>query len=276
MKTISILIFYFGVLSFTFAQNELVEVDGAIVVSNSSATPVDGTIRYASGDFQGYKAGVWVSLTGSAGGGSSPWASSSNGISYNNVEVHDSGTSGRIDFTSSSHVYQMSPEGATFTTRDDGTYKFGYYGPEEFGPTTSNNMTLGSSTYRWMEIWSINPLNTASDKRLKKDISPLNYGLAEILKLEPVQYKWKEGHDKEMLGLIAQDVESVIPQVVSHNVLSEEEIERIEADGGGRVVTEENKDSYSMSYSQLIPVLINSIKELNAEIEVLKEALKER
>lgn len=164
----------------------------------------------------------------------------------------------------------MSPEGSTFTTRDDGTYKFGYYGPDEFGPTSSNSMTLGSSPYRWAEIWSINPLNMASDRRLKKDIQPIAYGLNEVLQLRSVEYKWINGHDRKMLGLIAQEVEEIVPTVVRHDILSEEEIQDIESQGGGRVVKDENKDSYSMSYSQLIPVLIKAIQELNEKVETLE------
>lgn len=245
------------------------QIIGGISFGDYAGAPVDGAIKYSSGEFEGYKAGVWTALT-------SPWEESANGISYNNVEIHDSGSSGRIDFTSSSHVYQLSPEGATFTMRDDGTYKYGYYGgTDEVGPTSNNSLKLGSSTYRWMEIWSVNPLNTSSDKRLKKEIKPLQYGLSEILLLNPVQYKWIDGHDKEMIGLIAQDVEPIIPNVVGHHKLTREQINSIESEGGGRVVTEENKDSYSMSYSQLIPVLINSVKELNAELEILKAELAE-
>ena len=188
-------------------------------------------------------------------------------------------TNGRINVNSSSHDYQFSAEGTTFTVRDDLTYKFGYYGPDEFGPTANNNMTLGSSTYRWMEIWSNNPLNTASDRRLKKNIKPTQFGLKEVLQLEPVEYNWKVGHDKTMIGLIAQDVENVVPHVVSHNVLTDAEIERIESEGGGRTVSESDKDNYSMSYSQLIPVLIKAIQEQQVLLEqqkILVEQLQSR
>ena len=246
-----------------------IDADAGLTVGDYTATPSDGTIRYNTDDFQGYKNGDWTSL-------SSPWEDSTNGISYNGVEIHSTINNGRIDFNSSSSVYQLSPEGATFTMRDDGTYKYGYYGSsDEVGPTSSNTLRLGSSTYRWMEIWSVNPLNTSSDKRLKKDIKPLEFGLDEILELNPVQYKWIDGHDKEMIGLIAQDVKPIIPNVVGHHVLTDEEILQIESAGGGRVVTEENRDSYSMSYSQLIPVLINSVKELHAEVEALRSELED-
>ena len=137
-------------------------------------------------------------------------------------------------------------------------------------------MRLGSSSYRWMEVWSVNPLNTSSDRRLKKNIQPTQFGLNEVLQLQPVEYKWKEGHDKTMIGLIAQDVENIIPPVVSHNVMSEEEIKKIESEGGGRTVSEINKDNYSMSYSQLIPVLINAIQELNQKVVELENELKNR
>lgn len=51
---------------------ESIHTDGAILIGDATGT-TDGTIRYAGGDFEGRKAGAWVSLT--AAGGSSAWNS---------------------------------------------------------------------------------------------------------------------------------------------------------------------------------------------------------
>lgn len=108
-------------------------------------------------------------------------------------------------------------------------------------PGANNTYTLGSSTRRWSTIYSQNALNTASDRRLKTNIANLNYGLKEIMALEPVSYNWKTTPDTDKkLGLIAQDVRKIIPEVVKG---------------------EESKETLTIAYSDLIPVLINAIKE---------------
>jgi hypothetical protein len=104
-----------------------------------------------------------------------------------------------------------------------------------------------------------------SDRRLKQDVENLNYGLNEILALNPKSYNWKNrGQDYKSLGLIAQEVQSVIKEIVH--------------------VAEDKDKTLSVSYTELIPVLIKAIQEqqdiikqqdtkingLSAELELLK------
>ncbi len=95
-----------------------------------------------------------------------------------------------------------------------------------------------------------------SDKRLKRDIEPIGYGLAEILQLEPKKYYWKNRADteKKSLGLLAQDVQKIIENVV---------YEREDVD-----------KTLSVNYTELIPVLIKAIQEQQQQIDTLKELLK--
>ena len=92
-----------------------------------------------------------------------------------------------------------------------------------------------------------------SDIRLKENIKPTNYGLNELLKLNPVEFKWKEKDGKE-IGLIAQEVEKIVPEVIKEN-------KRINDDTLYKQV----------DYEKLVPVLINSIKELNERIKKLED-----
>jgi hypothetical protein len=88
--------------------------------------------------------------------------------------------------------------------------------------------------------------NGASDLRLKKDITNSVYGLAEILKLRSVTYKLKEGDDRAHLGFIAQEVQPVIPEVVSPS----------------------NKNGMlGIEYGSLVPVLAKAIQEQQKLIE---------
>lgn len=81
-------------------------------------------------------------------------------------------------------------------------------------------------------------LTQSSDKRLKKNISKLNYGLKEVLKLEPKSYILKSSDEKSM-GFIAQDVEEIMPELVKTN------------DDGFK----------SLAYSLMPAVIVNAIKE---------------
>lgn len=84
---------------------------------------------------------------------------------------------------------------------------------------------------------------------MKKNITTLEYSLIEVTQLNPVSYDWKEeysnlGTSREV-GLIAQEVQQVIPEVVYTN-------------GNGMM---------GISYEKLTPVLINAIKEQQGIID---------
>lgn len=91
-----------------------------------------------------------------------------------------------------------------------------------------------------------------SDALAKTNIAPIKYGLSTINKLKPVNYNFIKDPtgrtDKLELGLLAQEVELLMPELV-------------------RVDSEGNK---LLNYTGLIPVLIKSIQELQLEIAELK------
>ncbi len=99
-----------------------------------------------------------------------------------------------------------------------------------FSINESGNATLSGS------------LTQNSDKRLKKSITDLPYGLNEVLQLEPKSYNWKNREeDKKSLGLIAQDVQPIIKEIVN--------------------TSDDEMKTLGISYTELIPVLINAIKQ---------------
>lgn len=131
-----------------------------------------------------------------------------------------------------------------------------------FIPSTTNQVYLGTSGNRWREIWSQNPLNTSSDRRLKKNIVEIKYGLEEIMKLEAVSYNWKNNNDSKLqLGFIAQDVEKIVPEIVSKSGISDEEFAKLEEKGVSI------SDTYGMQYTGLIPVLVKAVQEQQRNIE---------
>ena len=100
-----------------------------------------------------------------------------------------------------------------------------------------------------------------SDERDKSDIEPLEIGLDFINQLQPRKFKWMirntdVDQGKEAAGFIAQEV-----LAVSQNS---------NADYLGLVDTS-NPDQFTFGATGLIPVLVNAIKELKGEIELLKQ-----
>jgi hypothetical protein len=93
---------------------------------------------------------------------------------------------------------------------------------------------------------------TFSDARLKKNILPLSNALNSVLSLNGVNFDWKTDENPGMglasarqIGLIAQDVEKILPELVS--------------DGPNGFKT--------VDYSKITPVLIEAIKEQQRQIQ---------
>jgi hypothetical protein len=144
--------------------------------------------------------------------------------------------------------------GQSFKIRQESTSQ------DLFKLTSTGNLFLpalaGSSGSTPLHVTS-NGLVTvsSSDWNLKEQILPLEYGLDEICSLNPVSFKWKKeiqselGSEKE-IGLIAQEVAEVIPEIV------------------GRTV---NTPHLYVDYAKLVPVLVQSIKQLNDELSKVKK-----
>jgi hypothetical protein len=97
-----------------------------------------------------------------------------------------------------------------------------------------------------------------SDISLKENIQPLTDSLDKILNLSGVEFNFKDdAAKKKTIGLIAQDVEKILPEIV---------------------VKSETTGLESVDYAKLVPVLIEALKEQQKEIDNLKsqmESLKE-
>jgi hypothetical protein len=102
----------------------------------------------------------------------------------------------------------------------------------------------------------INPTATAlvctSDERLKKNIRPMGDGLTQIMALRPVHFNWNAestdtpGHP----GFIAQQVQQIIPEVVS---------------------TDPTTGLLSIGYSDLVPAVVSAMHQMETEITTLHE-----
>ncbi|MBY0413665.1 MAG: tail fiber domain-containing protein, partial [Bdellovibrionales bacterium] len=119
-------------------------------------------------------------------------------------------------------------------------------------PAVDNTTTLGSSTYRFTNIYATGTIISTSDGRQKKDIVDSDLGLEFINKLRPVSFTWRQGDDSVThYGLIAQDTEKTILKLRGKD-----------ANLAGIVDHDSETDRYGIRYTELISPIIKAIKEL--------------
>lgn len=134
-------------------------------------------------------------------------------------------------------------------------------------PTTDNLRSLGTSTYRWKDVWAVDGTINTSDRRLKKDIQPINYGLTELMKLNPVSFLWnQEGMDRERrLGFIAQELQPILKEVVR--------TEEIVSDPTTKQDSWAATTRLGVAYTEIIPVAVKAIQEQQVIIEAQKQEM---
>ncbi len=148
---------------------------------------------------------------------------------------------------------------------DFGNFIMGPYA--NWSPTVDNNFDLGRSNFRWDDVYATAGVVNTSDIRLKKNIKELNYGLAEVMKLEPISYQWKHNRNlsEVKLGFSAQQLLEVIPEVVkTHDYVYPDEKKP------SVLTPNENLGVY---YSDIIPVLTKAIQEQQEIINALEQRL---
>ena len=96
---------------------------------------------------------------------------------------------------------------------------------------------------------------TISDERLKENIQPIDDALAKVKQLKGCTFTYTVD-GKDSAGLIAQDVEKVLPSAVSEKELP------LKMDDGVAYKT--------VQYDQTIGLLVEAIKELTAKVEELE------
>jgi hypothetical protein len=107
----------------------------------------------------------------------------------------------------------------------------------------NNNAQFGGN------ITAIYDVTAYSDARVKKNITTIEKALDKVLQLRGVSYQRTDmDSDKTHIGVIAQEIQQILPEVVS----------------------EDDKGHLSVAYGNIIGVLIEAIKEQHTQIETLK------
>jgi len=231
---------------------EALDVEGALKVGTTSNTNA-GTIRYSGTDFEGYVGGEWKSLTGgvwSKNSGNDAYFSEGRiGIGFNaplqplhirtnsgasgflfdrtdnpNFVKLITGTNGSAFYFSNDHRFQFTPGDNIFDVNADfsnllvvfGTGQANYGGRVGIG-----TMTPGAKLHVNGSIMHEGTV-TMSDARLKKNVKPLEYGLEAVMRLTPIKYEYNGRANTtdgaEHIGLFAQDLQRVVPELVEEHV----------------------------------------------------------
>jgi hypothetical protein len=130
------------------------------------------------------------------------------------------------------------------------------------GSDFMNCYSTSGSAYRFYvsntgTIFATSTTITAiSDQRLKENVRDLDFGLSEIMSLQPRKFDWKKGKGldkKDDVGFIAQEFETVFPNSVNTSKAGADGIEY-----------------KTVNHSELIPTLVKAIQELKAEFDAYK------
>jgi hypothetical protein len=233
-------------------------IDGAsyapLYLSNS------GTQR---GYFTGYSGGLIINASTGTLSLNNGGANVGVGITVPLTKLHVAGASPgvRIDATTGADP--------RLSFYDNGVEKFdifvtsgqlrtysGVYGNYVQTIFTSGNIAISSTTdngYRFYvsgTIYATGNITANSDLTLKKNLTIIDNPTDKLMQLNGYAYQWKSD-DSHQYGVIAQEVEKILPYAVSTG----------------------NDGIKGVSYNQIIPVLIEAVKEQKKELEELRDIL---
>ena len=153
--------------------------------------------------------------------------------------------------TDSNTVITLSGDDATFA--DDVTVNGTVYATG-LGTTSNTILTLSGDDATFADDVTVNgDVTVASDVRLKANIVSLGATLAKLLLIDGKSYTMKKD-GKQKIGLLAQDIQKVFPELVSKN----------------------DNEMLAVNYQGLVPVLINALKEQDDKMKKQEGKLKEQ
>jgi hypothetical protein len=111
----------------------------------------------------------------------------------------------------------------------------------------------------------------ASDKRLKSNIQNITNALDKVQNINGVTYEWNDNvsdlgfnpRKKNDVGVIAQEIQAILPEAVDMAPFDRD------VDGNSK----SGEEYLTVKYEKIVPLLIEAIKELKAEVEELKGKL---
>jgi len=142
--------------------------------------------------------------------------------------------------------------GPQLRMQTNGIIPFGVSRYDQTGPVISL-AARGSQVGTITVTTSGTSYNTTSDERLKKNIKDAEESGSKIDALKVRQFDWRGTDEHQRYGVIAQEVESVYPEMVSKP-------------------SGEEDPYYVVDYSKLVPLLLKEIQALRARVAALEAA----
>jgi hypothetical protein len=208
--------------------------------------------------------------------------------SFSNYAVYGQGYNG-VYGQGQVGVYGFSNNGG-----GDGVHGFAYgengYGVYGYSATSLGVYGVTSNTNSYAGYFAGKVFSsggyTSSDKKLKQDITAVTNALEIILKLQPKTYKFRQDGNYKLMnlplgkhyGLIAQDVESILPDLVNdskfdtkmvHPNVKETTNKSQAAAIQSTLSSNETIEFKALNYTELIPILIKGMQEQQTQIEKL-------
>lgn len=192
----------------------------------------------------------------------------SNGSSVGDITITSTETGIGLEFTTNRGGIRTTSAGNWWVDASGGS--FGLSGSRfsftvDIMPNANNGASLGTSGFRWNDIWATNSHIQSSDRNIKKDIQ---YGLEEYDALfdaiKPVTFRYIDGTSgRTHMGIIAQDLEEALNEL---GISTQDCAAFVKAES-------DNPDipgyDYAVRYGEFIPLLIY-------QVQKIKEALKDK
>lgn len=190
------------------------------------------------------------------------------GSTVGSIEITNTQTGIGLEFVTNRGGIRMTSSGNWWVDASGGS--FGLSGSRfsftmDIMPNANNGASLGTSGFRWNDIWATNSNIQSSDRNIKKDIQ---YGLEEYDALfdaiKPVTFRYIDGTSgRTHMGIIAQDLEESLNEL---GISTQDCAAFVKAES-------DNLDipgyDYAVRYGEFIPLLIY-------QVQKIKEALKDK
>jgi len=261
----------------------VIQKDGKIGVGNAGAAPDSVRSIYANYNHVEFSGSSMYGLDVSIGGfrtGSSHgsgltgifadvhptssnnqnWTGEIGLIAYE-AFVRTTGGSGEINGSVGFHMSNPDQSGVTFKH---------LYGVriDHLTRGTSSNYSLYTGSAKGHfggDLNYVGTLTNTSDARIKTNVQTISSALSKVAQMRGVSYARLDGTKESSVGLIAQELEAIAPELVKTG----NEVETVIINEG--TATEATiTEVKSINYSHLVAYLIEAIKELNAKVTVLE------
>ena len=211
--------------------------------------------------FNGVYTNDWFRANGSTGlyfqtYGYGLRAPEAEGNAYGNVATYGGGRNGWSGYGIGSQYVIMGRVGTDVGLHDN-NYGWGWYWHSDHRSLGIGESTTSASyrLYVTGAIYATDDIVAYSDRRKKANIITIDNALDKVLNLRGVYYtKLDDETGSRKTGVIAQEINEILPEVVTYA---------------------QDVDEYGVSYGNIVGVLIEAIKEQQAQIDDLKKRLGE-